>query len=47
MPHLLLPTPVTGRNLASEKHCRLGCLFQQLTYYLDALISAIGLKTPA
>ena len=40
--------PFAGdRNLASDKRCQLDRLYQRLTDDLDALLSAVGLKTAA
>ena len=40
--------PFSGdRNLAEDKRCQLDRLYQRLTDDLDALLSAVGLKTAA
>ena len=43
---LLQPFP-GDRNLAPDKRCQLDRLYQRLTDHLDALLSAVGLKTAA
>ena len=43
----LLKPFVGDRNLAQDKRCQLDRLYQRLTDDLDALLSAVGLKTAA
>ena len=46
--HRGLLKPFAGdRNLAPNKRCQLDRLYQRLTDDLDALLSAVGLKTAA